>query len=355
MVVREPAGDPAALRRQADRAHRGPAQVAAEAAQTQRRHRRDQRLRRRARGRADLPLHHAARRQQEADPASVVAVDDPGLDPRRFRGPADRQVHAAAGRCRRVPFRVRLAGGDQRNARDDCVQFQRGRFLQDHRGPGADADAGHPGRARGPHQEVPVARLLGSACELRRRRGQLQRALVRREVRQGGEGRGRRSQARAPVGCGARRRLAREMRGQARHRHRGSQAHQPDFAAAVRSDQPAARSQRTLRFLRARDAVAGAGALRKAQGADLPAHRRARAAGGLSADSQIDHGNAGRQSPRQGRGRRGLCAVRAPGIEGRLGQAEQAHFRQFQDFRPLRHYPHAAGAGPSVRRRGQAL
>ena len=63
----------------------------------------------------------------------------------------------------------------------------------------------------------------------RRRRRQLQRALVRREVRQGGEGRGRRSQARAPVGCGARRGLAPEVRGQARHRHRGSQADHARF------------------------------------------------------------------------------------------------------------------------------
>ena len=45
-----------------------------------------QRLRRRARGRTDLPLHRAARRQQETDPAAVAAVDDPGRDPRRFCG-----------------------------------------------------------------------------------------------------------------------------------------------------------------------------------------------------------------------------------------------------------------------------
>ncbi len=170
--------------------------------------------------------------------------------------------------------------------------------------------------------------------------GSLQRPLVRREVRQGGKGRGRRSQARAPVGCGAGRGLAQEVRGQARHRHRGGQTHQPDFAAAVRSDQPAARSERTLRLLRAHHAVAGAGPVRKAQGADLPAYRCARVAGRLSADGQIDHGNARRQSQRQGqeRGRRGVCAVRAPGVEGRLGQAEQAHFRQLQDLRPLRHH-----------------
>jgi DNA topoisomerase-3 len=47
-------------------------------------------------------------------------------------------------------------------------------------------------------------------------------------------------------------------------------------AAALRPDQPAARSERPLRLLGQNHVVAGAGAVRKAQGADLPAYRRAR-------------------------------------------------------------------------------
>ena len=59
-----------------DREVRGPPEAAHQAAQAQGRHRRGQRLRRGARGRADLPLHRAAHRREEADRAAVAAVDD---------------------------------------------------------------------------------------------------------------------------------------------------------------------------------------------------------------------------------------------------------------------------------------
>ena len=60
-------------------------QDAAEADQAQGRRRADQRLRRGARGRADLPLHRPVREIGQADPAAVAAVDDAGVDPRRLR------------------------------------------------------------------------------------------------------------------------------------------------------------------------------------------------------------------------------------------------------------------------------
>ena len=78
VVVRPPAGDPAALRPRADREERDAPEPAAAPDEAQGRHRAHQRLRRRARGRADLPLHRAARAQQEADRAPVAAVDDAG-------------------------------------------------------------------------------------------------------------------------------------------------------------------------------------------------------------------------------------------------------------------------------------
>ena len=60
---------------------------------------------------------------------------------------------------------------------------------------------------------------------------------------------------------------------QDRHRHRGSEAVDVDGAAAVRPDDAAARSERPLRLLGQEHARPGAGAVRKAQGADLSADR----------------------------------------------------------------------------------
>ena len=81
---------------------------------------------------------------------------------------------------------------------------------------------------------------------------------------------------------------------------------------------------------------ARAGAVRKAQGADLSADRRARAARGLRRHGQEDDGRARRCQ--------GIRALRQAGAQGRLGQAEQADLRQQQDLRPLRHHPDAADA-----------
>ncbi len=84
-------------------------------------------------------------------------------------------------------------------------------------------------------------------------------------------------------------------------------------------------------------------AVREAQGADLPAYRRARAARGL---------------PGRGRGRRFEMIAdealpgplqrwrrtRGKALQRRLHQAEQARLRQQQGLGPLRHHPDAAGA-----------
>ena len=123
----------------------------------------DQRLRRRPRRRADLPLHRALREDGQADRAAVAAVDDAGGDPRRLRAPAQRRDDASARRRRDLPLRIRLAGRHQRHARDDGVQLEVRRLPADHRRPRADADARDPGRARGEDPRVPSARLLGAA------------------------------------------------------------------------------------------------------------------------------------------------------------------------------------------------
>ena len=104
-----------------------------------------------------------------------------------------------------------------------------------------------------------------------------------------------RDRRRAVVGRGsARTRSPTQVRRQARHRHRGIEADDADRAAALRPHEPAARSERPLRLFRAHDAVARAGAVRKAQGAHLSAHRFARAARGLSRHRQGDAGGARR-------------------------------------------------------------
>ena len=68
--------------------------------------------------------------------------------------------------------------------------------------------------------------------------------------------------------------IAEAVRGQPATRQRGGQAEHAGSAAAVRPDHAAARGQLALRLLGQDHAVARAGAVREAQGADLPAHRQ---------------------------------------------------------------------------------
>ncbi len=137
------------------------------------------------------------------------------------------------------------------------------------------------------------ARLLGSARRVRVRRRHLRRPLVRPEVQEGRERPGK--ARRAPVEQGRGRRDRRRLPRQAGHRHRRIEADHVDGAGAVRPDQPAARSQRPLRLLGQEHAGPGAGAVRKAQGADLPAYRFAPPAGRLHRHGQGNAGRAGRE------------------------------------------------------------
>ena len=240
---------------------------------------------------------------EQADRAAVAAVDDAGGDPRRLRRAAQRRGDAAAGRRRRVPLRVRLAGRHQRHARDDRVQLEGGRLPADDGRPRADADARDPGRARGEDPRVRAARLLGGARHVPRRRPASTRAA--------GSTRSSRKPRRRP----RRARRAAVGRGDARARSRRSAPGKPGvvteetkpttqmLAAALRPHQPAARGQRPLRLLGAHDAVARAGALREAQGADLSAHRFARAAGGLPRHGEEDARGAGRDATPTARSR----------------------------------------------------
>ena len=96
------------------------------------------------------------------------------------------------------------------------------------------------------------------------------------------------------------------------------------------------------------------GAVREAQGADLPAYRLARPARGLPGGGE-EH----LRDDRQGRPA-GPAAARWPrtprkALEGGLRQADQARVRQRQGVGPLRHHPDAAGAQEPDRDRGQAL
>ena len=146
-------------------------------------------------------------------------------------------------------------------------------------------------------------------------------------------------------GEGARHR--REVRGQAGHRHRGIEALDAEPAAALRPHDAPARGQRAVRLLGAHDALARAGALREAQGADLSAHRLARAAGGLSRHRAPDDGGARGDGP--------LRRARPAGAEGEVDPAEQADLRQRQGLRPLRDHPDADRAEAPVRGRAEAL
>ena len=169
--------------------------------------------------------------------------------------------------------------------------------------------------------------------------------LVRREV----QARRRRSRfpRRTRVGRSASAGDCRQVRRQARHGQRGIETVDAKPAAALRPDEPAARGQRPVRLLGAHDAVARAGALREAQGADVSAHRRACAARGLHRHRQGDAGGIGRDQR--------LRRVRARNPEAEVGAAEQADLRQLEDLRSLRDHPDAVAAEASERDRDEAL
>ena len=214
MELRQPAGDPTLLRPQAHPEERVPAEDAGQADQAQGRGRPGERLRRGARGRADLPQHRAPRQGQEAHQAAVAPVHDPRRHPQRLRRTPRGPRHAAPGGCRLESLRGRLDRGHQRHPRHDRVQLQARRVLQDHRGAGADPYPGHRGGARGRHPRFPPRALLGGDGHVPGGRRGVRGALVRREVQEEGE----RAQrpARAHLGGGRGRGRSRQVPGPGR-------------------------------------------------------------------------------------------------------------------------------------------
>src|SRR6266700_602690 len=231
MVVRQPAGHSASFRFTAHRAHRGTPATTGETARAQGRNRGHQRMRRGSRGRTDIPLHHPARPQQEADRALVAAVDDARRDPRRFRAAAQGPRVASSGRRRGVPLGIGLADRHQRHASDDRFQLKGRRLLQDHGRPRSDPDSCHPCRARGSDPKFQAARLLGNSRHVCRRAGRVRRPLVRRKLPK--DQRRHRGKARAGVGGEAGRGDPRELPGKTGGRHRGSKARLAALAPAL--------------------------------------------------------------------------------------------------------------------------
>ena len=237
-----------------------------------------QRLRRGPRGRADLPPDPAAREIQAPGQAAVAAEHDAGGDPRGLRQPAPRRGHAGPGRRRAQPQRGRLAGGHQRHARDDGLQLARRRLLPHHRGPRADADAVDRGRARGKIRKHVARDYWEIKATFAAEAGEYEGKWFDPKWKKNPT-----TRKRAPTASGPRPTPRPSPRPAAASRRtsprRPSRARRP--APALRPDHAAARGQLALRLLGQDHAVDRAGAVREAQGADLPAYRFARAAGGL--------------------------------------------------------------------------
>ena len=340
-------GHPAALRSASDREDRGAAEAADATDQAQGRRRTHQRLRRRARRRTDLPVDRAACEGEAAGPAPVAAVDDAGRDPRRVRASCDqRRADASAGRRREEPLRGRLADRHQRHARDDRVQLEGRRLLPDDRRTRADADAVDRRRARRERikQFVPrdywevQAEFVAAAGMYPGRWFDPKFKRTDEDVHQ----RDSRLWSKAAADS-----IVAACRGKTGTVTEEVEAVDVDGAGPVRPDDAAARSERPLRLLGEEHARARAGALRTPQGPDVPADRQPSSARGLPAH--------GRRHAEDAEGLQQLSPARGDGVEGQVGQAQQAHLRQLQDQRPLRDHPDAAGAEEPVGARAEAL
>ena len=202
-----------------------------------------------------------------------------------FDAAAQRQADARPGRRGAQPLRGRLAGRHQRHAGDDRVQLARRRLLPHHRRPRADADAVDRGRARGEDPQARGARLLGGAGDASlAEAGEYEGKWFDPKWKKNADDAEQRAdrlwtEAEAQA-------IAEAVRGQAgdasprspsRARRRSPLLY--DLTTLQREANGA------LRLLGQDHAVARAGAVREAQGADLPAHRLARAARGLPARS----------------------------------------------------------------------
>ena len=306
-----------------------------EAARARGRERGDQRLRRGARGRADLPRDRRGPRLQEADPPPVAAVDDAGRDPRRLRGAAAGPRARGPGQRGRLPRALGLADRDERHARaHQAAQEPQG---EDGLVGGARADAhpGDAGRARARDPGARAAPLLAGQRQLRARG----RALHRRVVRPGFRRRRRRGSPRRPdLRRGARAGDPGACRGPARHRRRDAQALEGIGAAALRSHQPPARGQPPLRLVGAAHALGRPAALRAPQAADLSAHRLALPAERLPRDGARDARHLRRRRPARGRGLPGLGERRRAPAPGRARE-RGARLRRRRGLGPLRDHP----------------
>ena len=127
---------------------------------------RRERLRRRARGRADLPRDPRVPRERQADQAPVAAVDDAGLDPQRLPHAGRRLAVRRARRGGVVPLEVGLADRHERDPRaDPPPEGPQGEDRVVGRAR-ADADPGDRGRPRARDPGARGAALLAAPREV---------------------------------------------------------------------------------------------------------------------------------------------------------------------------------------------
>ena len=93
--------------------------------------------------------HRPLCRNEKANSAALVAIDDDGGDSDGFRHLRSEQEMQPLADAAVVARGERLAGRYQCDARSDVIQLAHGWISEDRRWPGADADADHSGRARG--------------------------------------------------------------------------------------------------------------------------------------------------------------------------------------------------------------
>jgi DNA topoisomerase-3 len=260
------------------------------------------------------------------------------------------EADAGPGRRRALPLRGRLAGRHQRHARDDRVQLARRRLLPDHRRPGADADAVDRGRARGEDPQARPRDYWEVKATFDARPGFYEGKWFDPKFKKDDDADRRADRVWDKAAAET---IAAAVRGKPARSPRNPSPPRNGQPAAVRPDQPAARGQRPLRLLGQDHAVAGAGAVREAQGADLPADRLARAARGLPAGGQ-GHAQDARHRDLPGPLRE---LARTPRSRSRKATSSRtsASSTTPRSVGSLRHHPHAAGAQEPVRHRGQAV
>ena len=260
---------------------------------------------------------------------------------------ADRE-HAAARRRGEMPLGGRLAGRHQRHARDDRVQQpdERDRLLQDHRRPRADADARDPGRARGAHHALSSRAITGKCT----------RASAPRRASTPAAGSTRSSRrtttpSARPSACGRQppprpsSRRAHGKPGTVEEETKPTTQLSPllfDLTSLQRE------ANGRFGFSARTHALARAGALRAAQGADLSAHRLARAAGGLPPHGQEDAGHAHRRP-------KPYAPFAKNVLKNGWVKPNKRIFDNTKISRPLRDHPDAAGAQAPERGRAEAL